>query len=142
LTGSGAKSTIDFVFRGRVFTALIAAAISISVPGAALAGCMSGPTDAAMAQMACCKNSHDECHKSGDASDCCKSKSHGDQQNAADQQSPVKASSITKLTADVSAPALVRHQIPQASFVRSLPPVPLFAGTSSPPRLAFSVLLI
>jgi hypothetical protein len=142
LTGSGTERTIDFVLRGRVFTALIAAAIGISVPGAALAGCMSGPTDAAMAQMACCKNGHHECHKSGDASDCCKTKSHGDQQNAADQQTPVKASSITKVTGDVSAPAVVRHQTPPSSFVRSLPPVPLFAGTSSPPRLAFSVLLI
>jgi hypothetical protein len=130
------------VLRGRLLSALVAAAISISVPGAALAGCMSGPSDAPMAQMACCKNGHHECHKAGNAADCCKSKSHDDRQNAADRQHVAKASSITKVTGDVSAPAVARPLTPQRSLVRSLPPIPLFAGTSSPPRLAFSVLLI
>jgi hypothetical protein len=130
------------VLRGRLLNALVAAAISISVPGAALAGCMSGPSDAPMAQMACCRNGHHECHTSGNAADCCKSKNHDDQQNAADRQNVAKASSITKVTADVSVPVVVRSLTPQRSLARSLPPIPLFAGTSSPPRLAFSVLLI
>jgi hypothetical protein len=131
------------VLCGRLLNAFVAAAISLSMPGAALADCMSGPSDAPMAQMACCKNGHHECHKSGNAADCCKSKSHGDQQNAADRQHVAKASSITKVTGDIGAHALVvRSLTTEPSLARSLPPIPLFAGTSSPPRLAFSVLLI
>jgi hypothetical protein len=133
------------VVRGRLFTAVIAAAISISVPGAALAGCMSGPADAPMAQMACCKNGHHECGKSGDAHDCCKSKHRQDLQNFADQQNLAKASSVTKLSADVSVLGVATSATSQAShhsLALSHPWTPLFAGTSSPPRIAFSILLI
>ena len=141
MTGDALGFTIDLVLRGRFFTALIAAALSISVPGAGLAGCMSGPADTPMSQMACCKNGHQDCHKSGRETDCCKTKGHDRQQNA-DQQDVAKASSIVKVSVDLSAnvdvqvlPLVVPHISPVSA-------IPLFNGTSSPPRLAFSVLLI
>ncbi len=130
--------------RGRLFSALVAAAISISVPGAALAGCMAGPSDAPMAQMACCKNGHHECHKSGAAGDCCKTK-HQQDQRSLGQQNLAKASSLVKFSPAAGRIAVAVSPTTIAtdhSRAFSLPPIPLFAGTSSPPRFAFSVLLI
>ena len=129
------------MLRERFFTALVAAALSISVPGAGLAGCMSGPADAPMSQMACCKNGHHDCHKSGGETDCCKTKGH-DRPQHADQQGVRKASSIVKVSVDLNAhvgvqvlPSLVPHISPASA-------IPLVNGTSSPPRLVFSILLI
>ncbi|MBI3492314.1 MAG: hypothetical protein HY047_11120 [Acidobacteria bacterium] len=124
--------------RGRVFTALIAAAISISVPGAALAGCMSGPVDAPMAQMACCKNGHHECAKTSDGQDCCKTKAPSDQQNLAKISAPTKSERPLQTVLAVFLPTIPTGP----SFESSRPAFVLFAGTSSPPRIAFSVLLI
>lgn len=118
------------------------AAISISVPGAAIAGCMSGLSDGPTVQMACCTGGHHECHKSGNAVDCCKASGHEHQPNVPDQQSIAKTFSITKLTGDTSVLADVLPLTTQPLIVRNLPWVPLFAGTSSPPRFAFSILLI
>lgn len=130
------------MLRGRLLTALMTAAISIAVPGAALAECMAGLSDEPTMQMACCKGGHHECHKSGNAVDCCKASGHHPQQNAPDQQSIAKTFSITKLTGDISVRVDVLPLTSQLLVVRGLPWVPLFAGTSSPPRFAFSTLLI
>ena len=142
LTRGTVRHTIDLVLRGRLFTALMTAAISISVPGAALAGCMSGLSDEPTMQMACCKGGHHECHKSGSVVDCCKASGHEHQQNVPDQQNIAKTFSITKISGGTSVLADVLQVTQHPLIARSLPWVPLFAGTSSPPRFAFSILLI
>jgi hypothetical protein len=103
---------------------------------------MSGLFDEPAMQMACCKSGHHECHKSGNAVDCCQASGHEHQQNVPDQQNIAKTCSITKISGDTSVLANVLLVTPQPLIARSLPRIPLFAGTSSPPRLAFSILLI
>ena len=68
--------------------------------------------------------------------ECCKTGTHADQQNVAKVltvANPLKTAGLSPASTLVQQPLLARQ---------SHEPVMLFAGTTSPPRFAFSALLI
>jgi hypothetical protein len=113
--------------------------VSVAVPASALLSCMADQNDTAMTQMACCKTAKPECGTpSKGTMECCKTGDHPDQQNVSKIPSvanPLKilVVSVAATLADTVHPLIVR---------RSHETVTLFAGTTSPPHLAFSALLI
>jgi hypothetical protein len=119
-----------------VFMALL---VSVAVPASALLSCMADQSDSAMTQMACCKTARPECGTSSKGTmECCKTGDHPDQQNVTKVQTvanPLKilVVSLAATLVDAVQPLIVR---------RSHETVTLFAGTTSPPHLAFSALLI
>jgi hypothetical protein len=134
-------NTLISVRRFPVLIAFIAVAVGFAVPASALLTCMGDQPNSAMAQMACCKSAKPECeHHSAQGLKCCKSGDHPEQQNIA------KVSPVTNpFKIQTQAAGLVSTTDPTLPFFarqHSHPPVTLFAGTTSPPHLAFSTLLI
>jgi hypothetical protein len=122
----------------RDFLAAVTALIlSVAVPASALAGCMADQRDSAMTQMACCKTAKPDCATSSEGTmACCKTGNHPDQQLVAKiltVANPLKTIFLSPASTLVQQPLTPR---------RSPEPVMLFAGTTSPPRFAFSALLI
>ena len=117
----------------------IALLVSVAVPASALLSCMADQTDTAMTQMACCKTAKPDCGASSKGTmECCKTGDHPNQQNVTKVPSlanPLKTAfvSAAPVPADSVQPLIVR---------RTHETVTLFAGTTSPPHLAFSALLI
>ena len=125
--------------RFRLFVAVIALAVCAAVPASALLSCMADSNATAMAQMACCKGAKPDCPQSSQARECCKSTDHPQQQNF------VKApSAVNPLRAQMAAMIVPNggHLVVQPTPSPVHPTIVLFAGTTSPPHLAFSSLLI
>jgi hypothetical protein len=123
--------------RRHFLAALTALVMSVAVPASALAGCMADSKDTITTQMACCKTAKLECRTASKGTmECCKTGHHPDQQNIAKvltDSNPLKFASVSPASTVVQPPLLP---------ARPTEPVMLFAGTTSPPRLAFSALLI
>jgi hypothetical protein len=125
--------------RFHLFVALTALAVGVAVPASALLSCMADSNATAMAQMACCKGAKPDCPQSSQALECCKSTGHPQQQNfvkALSAVNPLRVQSSVSIVAGSAAIAL------SPALLYSRPPVALFAGTTSPPRLTFSLLQI
>lgn len=120
---------------GRFTTLLAAIVLTIVLPGAPLLRCLAGPTASAMVQMECCK--HDRCSSAVAAAPCCQRGDHSAQSSYT--KSLVGFELMRKLPPASGELAVVA---PAPTMNPSVPLVVLFAGTTSPPRLAFSVLLI
>ncbi len=118
-----------------VFAAII---LSLALPSGIVLGCMADPTDPAMAQMACCQHGHHDCGAAMGAKDCC---DHGDH---SPQQGFTKTFTAFNLLRKlpVATAMVLPDSVGTVPQIASAPRVILFAGTTSPPRLAFSVLLI
>src|SRR5262249_11463893 len=118
--------------------AFVAVLIGLALPASALAACMSDLSN--RAQLPCCKAARPDCeHHSAPSMKCCKIGEHPEQQVTA--KIPVVAKPArTLMAADrhvgATTPAL---RFPTRQYVH---PSRLFAGTTSPPHLAFSALLI
>jgi hypothetical protein len=124
--------------RARALTTFIVLAICVTVPASSLLACMADANASAMAQMACCKGAKPDCPQSSKTLQCCKSTDHPQQQNVVNAPSPVNPA----LTQSVAMPfTSATLAAPAASFA-SRHAVALFAGTTSPPHLLFSALLI
>ena len=126
----------------RRFPQLIAFAalgVSLSLPASALLSCLADQSDTAMAQMACCKSGKPDCGQSSGALQCCKTAERPQQQNLVKGLSVVNPLRIQPSALVVTGVAQVALPL---TLLQSPPPVVLFAGTTSPPRLAFSSLLI
>lgn len=122
----------------RLFIALVALAVSTAVPASALLSCVADQTVSVMTKMACCKAAKPNCGASSQGTmECCKTGTHSDQQNVAKVltfANPLKTSLLIFPTSTlVLQPLLARPQRER---------VMLCAGTTSPPRFAFSALLI
>jgi hypothetical protein len=121
----------------RFLVALIALVASVAVPASALLSCVADRNDAVMTQMACCKTAKPNCGTASKGTmECCKTGTHADEQNVAKVltvANPLKTMFLSPASILVQLPRLARqpHE-----------PVMLFAGTTSPPRFAFSALLI
>lgn len=127
------------VRRVSFMTVFVAGWLCVAVPASALLSCMADQHDTAMTQMACCKTAKPECGHASMSMQCCKSGDHPDQQNIAKAPSVVislKAQLITSAVASLTLPAL------PAPFRPLRSPLPLFAGSTSPPHLVFSSFLI
>jgi hypothetical protein len=122
----------------RLLIALTALGVSVAIPAAPLLSCMADQNATAMAQMACCKRAKPDCAQTSQALQCCKSAGHPQ------QQSFVKAPSVAKTLRVESVTTFGANAIVAPTSVRLdvRPAVVVFAGTTSPPYLAFSVLLI
>ena len=122
----------------RLFTAAIALVVSAAVPSSALLSCVVDASASSSAQMACCHTAMPECPRSA-AVQCCNTNHRADLQVVA--KAPA-AFHLVKLALALSqlpngiAVVLAREVAPTG------PPVTLFAGTTSPPHLVFSTLLI
>jgi hypothetical protein len=119
---------------------IVVAVVCAALPASALIGCLADSRDNATTHMACCKTVQPDCGTASKSKmECCKTGSHPDQQNV------VKTTAIYK---PLTSPALVWHassvgEVPSAVGVQSSgPPMPIFAGTTSPPHLIASALLI
>jgi hypothetical protein len=123
--------------RFRLCVVFVALMVSVAVPASALLSCMADQTASAMAKMACCKTAKPECGTASKGTmECCKAGTHSDQQTVAKEltvANPLKTAFLCDVSTPVPQPILARQ--PQA-------PVMLCAGTTSPPRFAFSALLI
>ena len=125
--------------RRHFLAAVIALVLSVAVPASALAGCIADQSSPAMAQMACCKTAKPDCVASSKGTmECCKTGDHPDQQNV------MKVPSVNNPLKVLFVPAVAAQaEILRPFITRTTDePVPLFAGTTSPPHLAFSALLI
>jgi hypothetical protein len=121
----------------RFLAAVTALLLSVAVPASALAGCMADSKDTSTTQMACCKTAKPECRTASKGTmECCGTAKAPVQQIAA----KILTGADPLKTADVSPASTVLQQplLPARRAER----VMLFAGTTSPPRLAFSSLLI
>jgi hypothetical protein len=125
--------------QSRWLTAVAAIVLCVALPGGALLGCVTGPTDSAMAQMACCKHGHQACGTSVSARACCETGDHSNQNTLAKSLSGVDLIRKLPLATRVGVPL---SEVPLRSWVLARPVATMFAGTTSPPRFAFSVLLI
>lgn len=126
------------MLRARALTTVIVLAVSVAVPASALLACLPEVSGTPMAQMACCKGAKPDCPQASKALQCCKSTDHPQQQNVASGQSIISSAvmqSMMMLFAGV-APTL-----PATSYM-GRQTVASFAGTTSPPHLLFSSLLI
>ena len=124
--------------RARALTTFIVLAICMAMPASALLACMADANASAMAQMACCKGAKPDCPQPSRALQCCKSTDHPQQQNVVSARSVISSAvmqSVTMPFADVA------DALPATSFT-ARQAVALFAGTTSPPHLLFSALLI
>lgn len=125
--------------QSRVLRALAAVILSVALPGGALLGCVTGPADSAMEQMACCQHGHHDCGTSVSSRTCCATGDHSNQNSSTKSLSGVDILRKLPGTARVGQPfSLASVESP----LQLRPSVTMFAGTTSPPRLAFSVLLI
>ncbi len=92
-----------------------------------------------MTDMPCCKAAKPDCeHHAASSVKCCKIGDHPDQQPTAKipvVTTPVRTQIVVDLVIETPALRLLTHTRPNL-------PIPLFAGTTSPPHLAFSALLI
>jgi hypothetical protein len=125
--------------RCRLLVAFIALAVCVAVPASALLSCMADLNATAMEQMACCKGAKPDCPRSSQALECCTSTDHPQQQNF------VKApSAVNPLRAQAAAMIVPNggHLVVQPTPLPVRPTIVLFAGTTSPPHLVFSALLI
>jgi hypothetical protein len=115
-------------------TALV---VSVALPASALASCMADRSDSAMTQMACCRKAKPDCGTASKGTmECCKAENHPEPQLVAKiltVANPLKTIVLSPASTLVPQPLTPR---------RSPEPVMLFAGTTSPPRFAFSALLI
>jgi hypothetical protein len=124
--------------RARALTTFIALAICMAMPASALLACMGDANASAMSQMACCKGAKPDCPQASKTFQCCKGTDHPQQQNVVSAQS--KIGLVVMLTVATPFDRLA-HALPATSFpARQV--VALFAGTTSPPHLLFSALLI
>jgi hypothetical protein len=125
--------------RAPIFVGLIALAMSVAVPASAMLACMVNANATVKAQMACCKGAKPDCPQSSKALQCCKSTDHPQQQNVA--KTPSAGNPILTQAAPSPFVGGANIVLPSASFsLRHA--VALFAGTTSPPHLIFSALLI
>jgi hypothetical protein len=128
---------LDEMRRLRFSALFIALLVSVAVPASALLSCMADQSDSAMTQMACCKTAKPDCGTSSKGTmECCKTGDHPDQQSLTKVPTitnPLKTAFISVAVTLVQQPLMPRR--PQE-------PMTLFAGTTSPPRFAFSALLI
>ena len=123
--------------KSRGFALFVALIVSVVVPSSILLSCMANRSDSVATRMACCKTAKPDCKTASKGTmECCKTGSHPDQQN------------IAKVLT-VANPLKIAFAFPASTFVQQLlvprqshEPVTLFAGTTSPPRFAFSALLI
>ena len=115
--------------------------VGFAVPASALLSCMSDQSNATMTQMACCKTATPDCERhSASSLKCCKTGDHSEPQNLAKVPTvtkPVKSQVFVGLLVSGTNAVLPFFTRPQVR-----PPVVLYAGTTSPPHLAFSALLI
>ena len=139
LTAPECTFTLFYVRRFPLLAAFIALTVGVAVPGSALLSCMADQNTGAMAQMACCKTAKPECEHSSQAMQCCKSGDHPDQQNLVKAPALIKPLKTSSLA---SAMVTVVHTASLFTTGISHTPVTFFAGTTSPPRLVFSTLLI
>jgi hypothetical protein len=124
--------------RARALTILIVLAICLAMPGSALLACMADASAGAMAQMACCKGAKPDCSRSPKTLQCCASTDHPQQQNVVNALPLVNP----PLTQSVAVPFTRAALAAPAASSASRHAVALFAGTTSPPHLVFSALLI
>ena len=130
---------VDEMRRLRFPVLFIALVLSVAVPASALLSCMADQSDSAMTQMACCKTAKPDCGTSSKgAMECCKTGDHPDQQNVTKGPTVINPLKTLFVTAVPMQAEIVRPLIAQTADE----PVMLFAGTTSPPHLAFSALLI
>jgi hypothetical protein len=123
----------------RAFVGFIALLVGAAVPASVLASCMADQSSAATTQMACCKTAKPECGTTSKGTmECCKSGAHPDQQNVT--KLPTVANPLETLIAG-PVPTLA-HALEPFVVRRPVEPAVLHAGTTSPPHLAFSALLI
>lgn len=129
------------VRRFPVLIAFVAVAVGLAVPASALLTCMNGQANHTMAQMACCKTAKPVCeHHPAASVKCCKTGDHREPQNFAKVPTvtdPVKGHALVGMlvsTTNAVLPFFTRQQV--------RPPLALYGGTTSPPHLAFSALLI
>jgi hypothetical protein len=138
LTPSVIQFTVKVMRQFRLLIALTAIGVSAAIPVAPLLSCMADENATAKAQMACCKSAKPDCAQTSQALQCCKNADHPQQQSfvrAPSVANTLRAESVTVFAANAAAaPPSVRLDV--------RPAVVVFAGTSSPPYLAFSVLLI
>lgn len=137
MTGDGFAITVDPMRLSRLLAALIALLVSVAVPASAWVSCVADQSDAVMTQMACCKAAKPNCGTASKGTmECCKTGTHADQQNVGKVltvANPLKTAVFSPASPLAPQPLLARE---------SHEPRMLFAGTTSPPRFAFSALLI
>lgn len=125
--------------RHRAFRATIATIVlSLALPAGLIAACAAGAADSPMAQMECCKHGQNDCGASVSAKACCETSDQADHQGLAKTTPSFELIRKLPIATGLSIPVPVYS----AAFDMHPPRVAMFAGTTSPPRLAFSVLLI
>jgi hypothetical protein len=122
----------------RALTTLIVLAICVAIPTSALLACMADVNAGATAQMACCKGAKPDCPQPSKTLQCCKSADHPQQQNVVNARPVIGSVVMQSVTMPFAAVAQV---LPAMSF-SARQAVALFAGTTSPPHLLSSALLI
>jgi hypothetical protein len=119
-----------------IVSTAIAAAMAVSA--SALPICAADQSDTASIQMACCKAMQADCPRTSASMACCKVVPRPQQQNVAKAPAPPISPRPEFAVSTSVALALAVRPISRTSR----PPLALFAGISSPPRFAYSSLVI